>query len=823
MLVDWLIPTLVMLPVLLAVLLGAGVPWALVILPRADWRDRPLVVALALALGAMILTTVMFLLGTFAQMTVAGTLTGVGLVTLAGGIAAYRRTVRTTPVPAEPRGPIARWAWLILGGLIAALVLRFLQVAYWPFTAYDALWVYGYNARVFTLTGQIPASMDYYPQLIPLTYTFGQLVWGGINDHAARAILPIFALGSVLAAYLVGARWADHRTGLLTAALWTFYPAHAQWSRSGDLEVPLAFFFTMAALFFLLAWRGEGRDRWRYAVASGLMLGGGMWTKPTAGAFVWGVGMVFLVAVIRRWRDWPYLWDRFRLIVVVGIACAPIGGMWYIRNLLYGHAAVVFPPAYWLTQAQRSGRQLEWPLIGLVLLAALWLLGRADRPDRRLLLGGLLLMLGGALPSAGLFNTATHRLTLLELAALLIGAGLYAVAVIQWGRRRRAAGESLPPEVPLVRDVIALVVPYWITWFWSYSYHPRLAFAIVPLQFFILALLIARLVDRLPDRVNRPVLLRRAAFVILIAFIGVGLWAVVDETVPYWLTGELVDDNDKHLASNYALTRTVNLLRADFEAEDIVNPDDVDDPPRPINIVAPGNLRLPFFFPELPINTDPVTDLAVLDDGVTHFIDGFEADLVYDAIGQPVNQARGAMGRDRLVEPLGHEYDGDFYYTSYRINTALRWQEPSFNGFLPEPVQIGDLAAVSGFSTVGREYWPGRRVVVNTILRVTGTTDMDYQVFMHVMDGDQQVATWDHTPGGDSYPTSLWEPGEYIEDRIWAELDETVPLGTFQVNMGLYDLATGDRLPVQVGDTTTDSFTVLDVIINLAEPPDWAQ
>ena len=89
MLVDWLIPTLVMLPVLLAVLLGSGVPWALVILPRADWRDRPLVVALALALGAMILTTVMFLLGTFAQMTVAGTLIGVGLlVMLASGVIA---------------------------------------------------------------------------------------------------------------------------------------------------------------------------------------------------------------------------------------------------------------------------------------------------------------------------------------------------------------------------------------------------------------------------------------------------------------------------------------------------------------------------------------------------------------------------------------------------------------------------------------------------------------------------------------------------------------------------------------------------------------
>ena len=206
---QWLLPMLALLPVLLGSFLAAGVPWTLALLPRADRRDPVLVGAIGLALGAALWTAGMFLLGTFAMITVAGTITLGAIIALAG-VGAYafarwragdRRDVHTSK-----HVPLATWEWLILGGLIVALLLRVLNVAYWPFTAYDPLWVYGYNARVFTLHGVIPPEMGYYPQLLPLTYTYAQQVWGGLNDHAARAAIPIFGLISILAAYLLGAR-----------------------------------------------------------------------------------------------------------------------------------------------------------------------------------------------------------------------------------------------------------------------------------------------------------------------------------------------------------------------------------------------------------------------------------------------------------------------------------------------------------------------------------------------------------------------------------------------------------------------------------------
>ncbi len=814
---NWLFPALTLLPVLLGSFWLVGIPWALLVLPREDWRDRVMVGALGLALGAMILTTGMFLLGTFALITLPGTLLFGAVVTAVGAGLAWRRARHDAPVDdLATSGVLARWEWLILIGLILALLLRFFQAAFWPFTAYDALWVYGYNARVFTLTQQIPADMGYYPQLIPLTYTYAQVIWGAVNDHAARAALPIFAAGSMAAAYLLGTRLASRRAGFLTLAFWVFYPDHAIWSRSGDLEVPVTFFFTMASLFFLLAWREDSARRWRYAVAAGLMLAGGMWTKPTMGAFVLGVLAVGLLAAVCRTAalrriDWLWLRDRLLLIVVVGLASAPIGGMWYLRNLLLGLPPLVMPPTYWLTLAQRSGAQLIWPLLGAILLAVYLLREPAERrPDWRLLVPSALLLVGGAIPSSGLATEGvTHRLAPLELAVMGAGAALYALALWRWYRALSAEEQQQMRRDPSLGTgalIIGLVLPYWVTWFYSYSYHPRLAFAIVPLQFYILVRLTLavapRLAELLPARHRM-----RAACAALLLLIVPGLWFVVGGTVLKSLDHPLTNDNYKHLASNYALTRIVNRLNEEIATR-----------PVPVKIVAPGNLRLPFFFPEMDINTDAVTDLTVLDDGVTHFIDGMEAGVSYDAIGQGVNPVRGIMGMRAWSTPLATEWDADFTYDLYRVNTSRRHEPVTTIAYLAEPALYDGFVEVQGWTITGHEFEPGQRHILNIYMHVLGQVARDYTIYLHVTDGENLIATWDHEPGGGKYVTHLWEPDTYLEEQFWVSLDDDVPPATYYLVMGFYDYDTGERLPVRVGDEVSDGFVLLDRITKLPVP-----
>ncbi|MBN1963955.1 MAG: glycosyltransferase family 39 protein [Anaerolineae bacterium] len=899
----WLTPALVTLPVFLASYLLAGTPWVWLILPRRHRRDRALLLTLGLALGGVLWTTGMFLLGTFLRITLAGTLLAGGLIAGWGWLLVYLQANRPphplTPSPTRregeqqpgraPRVPttsdanqhtrhsiqnskftiqnIVTWEWLIVIGLSAAVLIRVFHTAYWPFTAYDPLWVYGYNGRLFLLSGQIPASMGYYPQLMPLSYTYGQLVWGGMDDHAARMAVVVFGLGSILAAYQLGAKLVNRRVGLLAAALWTFYPHHAQWARFGDLEVPLTFYFTLSALFFVLAWRvplsrplphAEGEEqapaaRWRYAILSGLMLAGAMWTKPTAGALVLGIGVVFVInAVAVFLARYPHpgnlrllplpqkegggpaspfprgggrnptagwwdggLWERFKIVVAVGLAAAPVGGMWYVRNVLLGHQAVIFPASFWLTQAQRSGQELGWPLLLLALLALYLLLDEDHRPDPRLLLPGVALLIVGALPSAGLWaGTATHRLRLEEIGVMALGGVLYALAIWRWWRARHAL-TGLPLRAAWSRAdhptvlIVALVVPYFVTWFWSYSYHPRLAFAITPLQLLLVAWLLAKIAPRLA-RFVRPTRRRTLALAALLTLILPGLWLTGEETLWHVIAADLPDDDAKHRASNYALFRTVEALREEVAAG-------------PVVVSAPGALRLPFFFPAVPINTTITGDLSALDDACTHFITGFEAENAFREASLIPSAVRALPGRPRLATLVHADDDVHFNYDLYAIETALRWVQPRVNAPLETRPLFGEVARLQGAAISGLDFWPNRRLVLSIYWRARRATDADYTVLLHVTDGDNLVATWDHTPGGGEYPTYLWTPGEYVVDVLNISLGQDVPPGEYRVEVGLYDAVTLERLPITAGaeaDTIADVAVLLDYIQMLPGPPE---
>src|SRR5262245_54369217 len=91
---DWLLPTIVLMPALLWMFVGVGLPWALAVLPRSDWHDRLTVIAVSLALGPALTTTAMFVIGTFAHFSMANVLGSSALVTGIGlALAARNRAM----------------------------------------------------------------------------------------------------------------------------------------------------------------------------------------------------------------------------------------------------------------------------------------------------------------------------------------------------------------------------------------------------------------------------------------------------------------------------------------------------------------------------------------------------------------------------------------------------------------------------------------------------------------------------------------------------------------------------------------------------------
>jgi len=79
--------------------------------------------------------------------------------------------------------------------------------------------------------------------------------------------------------------------------------------------------------------------------------------------------------------------------------------------------------------------------------------------------------------------------------------------------------------------------------------------------------------------------------------------------------------------------------------------------------------------------------------------------------------------------------------------------------------------------------------------------DVSYKVFVHLVDlkAGAIVAQDDAVPRRWTYPTTLWEPGELVEDTVPLSLDG-VSTGQYRLVLGLYALDTGERLPAYSAD-----------------------
>ncbi len=80
--------------------------------------------------------------------------------------------------------------------------------------------------------------------------------------------------------------------------------------------------------------------------------------------------------------------------------------------------------------------------------------------------------------------------------------------------------------------------------------------------------------------------------------------------------------------------------------------------------------------------------------------------------------------------------------------------------------------------------------------RAEATPNADYTTFVHLRDAaNATVAQKDNPPAAGQYPTSLWDKGEIIVDKLTLSLANLTP-GQYTPVVGLYDFKTGKRLPI---------------------------
>ena len=79
--------------------------------------------------------------------------------------------------------------------------------------------------------------------------------------------------------------------------------------------------------------------------------------------------------------------------------------------------------------------------------------------------------------------------------------------------------------------------------------------------------------------------------------------------------------------------------------------------------------------------------------------------------------------------------------------------------------------------------------------------ETDYKIFVHIFDPSTgiPVAQDDAMPRRGGLPTRLWAPGDLVTDSFPIEIGGVAP-GNYGIAIGVYDPATGERLPLQTAE-----------------------
>ncbi len=739
------------------------------------------------------------------------------VISAVGVLIAWRKQKKSAPC-ASSAPPLAFDEKMIVALIAVAVVLRWIHTAFWPFTAYDALWVFAYQGRHFFLEGNIPHAIDYYPPFLSIQFTYVQTLIGGINDHAARMVIPMLHIGSIMAAYLLGERLLNRRVGLIVAALWSLHPQVGRWAVIGDLEIPLTFSFTLAAVFFLRAWSDDQdpRDRRNEALLAGLMLGIALFTKPTAGAFVWGVLLLLAVDLLSkrfRFRRWRL---RFKVALWTGLACVPLGAIWYLRNLVLGHEVITLPKAVWLTRALRSGDYLA-PLVIAAVAAWLALSIRFRLKRREFMLGalGIALLLAGALASnpklfPGRVDPPASYIQLMEIALIAGGLALGGFSL------RRVIGMASEKQVKRMISTggwaLLLALPYFVTFYYSYSYHYRLGFAILPLLCLPIAVALSTLLasERISGWSKR---MRRGYYFALfcLSLPGIAAPALNVNWSLVWLGDDGLDSD----ARKYQVFNP-SLLEVVFGLEDYMT----NSGNRPV-VLAPGEERLPFFFPQMRVLDQPASSLAEFElSGATHFIYGAKAREAYLEAGlEPRStQLVSALGRVDLFRMTKEHRDATFSYELYEaLDWKDRWTVPKRHRSQPPERQVvifgGRLQVyLDGLypAIIHRE----TPVTFEPSWRALRTLEREYQFVLqhrHPEEGTLRQE-WRLKPGEHRhgyYSPLLWEVDEIVRDRQVLRLDPEAGYKRghpYVFLLGVWDPATERYLPVEVDGEPAGAF-----------------
>lgn len=132
---------------------------------------------------------------------------------------------------------------------------------------------------------------------------------------------------------------------------------------------------------------------------------------------------------------------------------------------------------------------------------------------------------------------------------------------------------------------------------------------------------------------------------------------------------------------------------------------------------------------------------------------------------------------------------------------------------------LGDFVHLRGFDLDRAQAAPGDALPLTLYWQGDGPTDLDYTVFVHLLGPDGRPhGQVDRSPGGGAAPTTSWAPGQVIVDVLSIPVADDAPAGDYRIAVGMYDGASGGRLPVTdaSGNPLPDDRAILPIAVTVA-------
>lgn len=145
--------------------------------------------------------------------------------------------------------------------------------------------------------------------------------------------------------------------------------------------------------------------------------------------------------------------------------------------------------------------------------------------------------------------------------------------------------------------------------------------------------------------------------------------------------------------------------------------------------------------------------------------------------------------------------DGEIAGTHVMIFST--WQVDPANIENTTNIPYGEVVVLRGYNIIPSvDYWqPGRDIILETFWEPQQTTSVDLKLFVHLLgptnvDGSPLWGQDDHLPQNGQLSSQTWETNMLFRDASHVTIPADAPAGDYAVTVGLYDPATGERIPI---------------------------